>query len=270
MNILILGDRGQIGSPLRSYLVSKNHSVIGWDKKDGLDYDLSLPENFARLFKDMSVVDKIIFLAFEVGGSKFLENQDSTFSYVDENVALMHQCFLALKITKKPFLFASSQMANMHHTNYGFLKELGERYTRSLNGWICRFWNVYGKESPTDPKSHVITDFIHMAKENNLIEMRTNGSENRQFLYVDDCVLGIESWINGLWDDNSRYYDITSFKWNSIFDVASIISSRTGSKFKLGVKADSIQKGIMNEPDPYILKFWRPVISLENGIEKLL
>jgi nucleoside-diphosphate-sugar epimerase len=45
---------------------------------------------------------------------------------------------------------------------------------------------VYGKEHDEE-KSHVITDFIKMAKQDGVIKMRTDGTESRQFLYADDA-----------------------------------------------------------------------------------
>ena len=52
-----------------------------------------------------------------------------------------------MKITRVPFIFASSQMSNMSHTHRTVLmKRVGELYTKSLNGLIVKFWNVYGIE----------------------------------------------------------------------------------------------------------------------------
>jgi nucleoside-diphosphate-sugar epimerase len=77
-------------------------------------------------------------------------------------------------------------MAEMGYSSYGMLKSLGEKITRDLGGLVVKFWNVYGFE--TDPnKSHVITDFIKMAKHEGVIKMRTDGTESRQFLYADDA-----------------------------------------------------------------------------------
>lgn len=270
MKILILGSEGQIGKPLFDYLNSKGHEIRGWDKKIDSSLDLSIESNFDNLRKDIRWSDKVYFLAFEVGGSKFLENTDNTFDYISENVRLMDLTFDALRLEDKPYIFASSQMSNMHHTNYGFLKDLGERYVRSMsNGWICRFWNVYGYENPSDPKSHVITDFINMAKNGNIL-MRTTGEEKRQFLYVDDCVEALEQWAEGKWDNQSKYYDITTFEWVSIETTAKIIQSKIPCGIIKGMKKDSIQRGIENPPDGYIKKFWSSKISLEEGIGKLI
>ena len=269
MRILVLGSEGQIGKPLCKFLAHKGHEVIEWDKENTLKEDLANPKCFRDLILAMQRVDKVIFLAFRVGGSKYLAKVDKEFSNLQENVFLMAHTFKALAITRKPFLFSSSQMANMHHTNYGFLKDLGERYTRSLGGWICRFWNVYGVEECEEEKTHVITDFIRKAREGN-IHMRTTGEEARQFLHVDDCNAAIGTWVDDLWDDSQQYYDITSFKWVSIREVADTIKNLIGDVSITSDNAtDQIQKGIRNQPSNYVRRFWEPVISLEEGIAKV-
>lgn len=277
MNILVLGSEGLIGKPLCTYLAKHGHKIFCIDKVFGPDHDLAELEGYT-LLKDMLIrqdenkIDKVIFLAFNVGGSKYLENNDNTFEYINENVKIMTNVFRLLKWSKVPFLFASSQMSNMYHTNYGLLKQLGERYIRSIdNGWICRFWNVYGPEEYGE-KSHVITDFIKQVRENGQIKMRTDGHELRQFIYVDDVSRAIETWIDGKWDDRNQNYDITSFDWSSIYYMARKVYymfGLDGAKVICGDKVDTIQNKV-NEPDKYILKFWMPQISLEEGLERLL
>ena len=44
---------------------------------------------------------------------------------------------------------------------------------------------MYGIEKME--KAHVITDFISKGFENGVIEMMTDGKEERQFLYAEDC-----------------------------------------------------------------------------------
>ena len=98
----------------------------------------------------------------------------------------MANTFDLLSKSKKKFLFASSQMSNMSHSNYGLLKLLGERVTMSLNCNFVKFWNVYGIEKDLK-KSHVITDFVRMAIKKKKINMITDGNESIEFLHERDC-----------------------------------------------------------------------------------
>lgn len=268
MKILVLGSEGQIGKPFCNYAEKRGHEVIRFDKRLHPEQDLSTTSGKSLLRISVQSCDVVVFLAFEVGGSKYLSQKDKTFDYISENVKLMDNTFSVL--FNKPFLFASSQMANMHHTNYGFLKDLGERYTKSRNGWICRFWNVYGYEDPSDPKSHVITDFIDMAKHGKII-MKTTGEEQRQFLHTDDCSVALLHWCENYSNyDINEYIDITSFKWNSVAEIAFIVKKLIPCEVIVGENKDKIQAGIKNNPSTYVLKFWKPELSLEEGIKKLI
>jgi nucleoside-diphosphate-sugar epimerase len=271
MRILVLGSEGQIGSPFCKLAQSFGHDVIRFDKKLGKEFDLATNTGRLNVRSAIQFSDIVVFLAFEVGGSKYLINKDKSFGYISENVLLMENTFSQLQLFGKPFLFASSQMSNMHHTNYGFLKDLGERYTRALNGSICRFWNVYGYEDPNDPKSHVITDFIHMAKSTKKIHMMTAGQEQRQFLHADDCSRALLHWCeNYNLYDKDQYIDITSFEWTSIRQIADLIAVELTSLVIPGTKEDKIQIGIKNEPSDYVKQFWAPNITLKEGIKQLL
>lgn len=181
----------------------------------------------------------------------------------------MSTTFTALSITKRPFIFASSQMSNMSYSPYGQLKALGEFYTQSLNGLIVKFWNVYGLEKDPE-KAHVITDFIKKAKKNKHIEMMTDGSELRQFLYADDCsecLLKLAQEYPHI--SRSQELHITNFEWHSILDVAQIIAKLyPGTTIKPANSLDSVQKDKRNEPNRSILSLWQPRTTLSEGIRK--
>ena len=146
---------------------------------------------------------------------------------------------------------------------------MGEYYTNSLNGLVVKFWNVYGIEHD-ESKSHVITDFIKKALTNKKIDMLTDGSEERQFLYADDCsecLLTLSKKINEL--DKSKEYHITNFNWSKIIDVAEFIKKNIDCEIIPAKTKDSVQLNKKNEPDEHILNYWKPTTTLEEGINKM-
>jgi nucleoside-diphosphate-sugar epimerase len=160
-------------------------------------------------------------------------------------------------------------MSELIYSSYGVLKNVGERITKDLGGIIVRFWNVYGYEGDGE-KSHVITDFIKMAKYDGVIKMRTDGLESRQFLYGDDCaeaLLVISKQYDTL--DKTKNYHITNFQWTTILEIAAAIQNISGCLIEIGDRKDQTQKNAMNEPDNYILGLWQPTVTLEEGINKL-
>ena len=162
MKHLILGSAGQIGYHLINVLKKQNIDIDTFDIIDSEAEDLRIYNN-EILNTKIKNSDFIYFLAFDIGGSLYMKKYQDTYNFISNNVKIMNNTFDVIKKYDKPFIFASSQMSNMSHSTYGILKAIGEKYTESLNGVVVKFWNVYGYEKDEE-KSHVITDFIKMAK----------------------------------------------------------------------------------------------------------
>ena len=184
MKVTILGSSGQIGAYLTEYLRDKGHEVIEFDKNFNEKHDMTVIPNL-KLHGAIHQSDFVFFLAFDVGGSHYLKKYQHTFGFIDNNTRMMANAFEYIAKYKKPFVFASSQMSNMSYSPYGVMKRVGELYTKSLNGLIVKFWNVYGIEKDME-KAHVITDFIVKGFETGNIDMMTDGTEEREFLYAED------------------------------------------------------------------------------------
>ena len=273
MIITVLGSSGQIGAYLSEYLSKKGHIVREFDIVNGEHQDMThIPNVYLR--NAIMESDFVFFLAFDVGGSRYLKKYQNTFDFVNNNTRLMANAFGLLQEYDKPFVFASSQMSNMSYSPYGTLKRVGELYTESLGGLIVKFWNVYGIEKDHD-KAHVITDFIRKGFEEGDFEMMTDGEESRQFLYAEDCCEGLEAVMKNY----DEFYandplHITNFDYTSIREVAIIIEN----EFKLigkpinilpGEASDSVQLDKRNEADRFIEKYWSPKTDLETGIAKV-
>jgi len=274
MKITVLGSAGQIGAYLSEYLRKKGHVVIDFDKVETPNHDMTVIPN-QYLENAIETADFVFFLAFDVGGSRYLKKYQHTFQFINNNCRLMANTFTLLERYNKKFVFASSQMSNMSYSPYGVLKNVGELYTQTLGGLIVKFWNVYGIEKDHE-KSHVITDFIRRGFEEGEFEMLTDGTEERQFLYAEDCCEALETVMNSYSDFKPEDpLHITSFKYDSINYVAKIIQEqfskigRSDVKIKPGASKDVVQLNKRNEADDYITKWWKPKTSIEQGIIKV-
>ena len=274
MKITVLGSSGQIGAYLTEYLRSKDHEVYEFDVVNGKHQDMTVIPN-STLEMTIQDSDFVFFLAFDVGGSRYLKKYQHTFQFIDNNARLMANAFGLLKKYNKRFVFASSQMSNMSYSPYGVLKNVGELYTKSLNGLIVKFWNVYGIEKDQD-KAHVITDFIRKGFETGVIDMLTDGQEEREFLYAEDCCEALEAIMENYNDFTSEdNLHITSFHSTKIIDIASIICGQFNLIGKYDVKVqpssekDSVQMDKRNKPDTYLVKWWTPKTTIDQGIAKV-
>ena len=274
MIITVLGSSGQIGAYLTEHLRSKGHEVIEIDKELGPQHNLTvIPNDFVEM--QIKKSDFVFVLAFDVGGSRYLKKYQHTFDFVNNNARMMANVFTMLDKYRKRFVFASSQMSNMSYSPYGVLKRVGELYTSTLKGLTVKFWNVYGIENDME-KAHVITDFIRKGFEETEFEMLTDGTEERQFLYAEDCCEALETIMENYTDFKPEDpLHITSFHSNSIREIANIIQGCFGLignhdvKIKSGLAKDNVQMDKRNEADTYILSWWLPKTTIDVGIRKV-
>ena len=271
MKVTVLGSSGQVGAYLTDYLIKNGHTVTGLDIVNSPDQDLTIIPN-QLLQQAIADSDFVFFLAFDVGGSRYLKKYQHTYQFINNNTRIMANVFDLLEKHKTPFVFASSQMSNMSYSPYGVLKNVGEMYTKALGGLIVKFWNVYGIERDAD-KAHVITDLIRKGMETGVISLLTDGQEQREFLYAEDCCAALTTVMNNYTDFNSNdNLHITSFSAMRIIDVAEIIMNcfhAAGKKdvtVYIGPDKDTVQQDRKNQADTYILNWWQPQVSIHDGI----
>ncbi len=257
---LVIGSDGFIGTPFCRFLAEKDEKVIHFDikrseKEDARFVKLPLPK-----------VDKVYFLAWDVGGSKYLYEPKLQRNQLAWNLQLMKNVFDQVAVSKKDFLFVSSQLSNEVDTVYGVTKRLGEVWTSLLGGVSVRVWNAYGYMEGEDIKSHVISDFIYQALKTKKIKMMTDGNEWRQFTHITDLSNAFYTALNTK-SLRRTVYDASSYEFIRIIDVAHKIANLTGAKVFPGSK-------IGHDPLPSDntgrVPGWLPSIELEDGLRAMV
>lgn len=257
INNLIIGSGGFLGKRLCKFLIEKNQNVVEYDIKNGDDFDA----RFNKL--PLSNIDRVYFLAWDVGGSKYLYNSETQISQMEWNSMLMNNVFPQLK--NIPFVFTSSQLSEKVNSVYGVQKKSGEVWTKLYkNGISVKLWNLYGYIEEFNEKSHVVSDFVFQAKNHGQINMLTTGKEERQFIHIDDVCEALLSSFDV--KDKSQTYDITTNKWTSVYDVASIIQQYTNCEIKIG---NVIGETVLIETKNLIPN-WTPKISIEEGLKLMI
>lgn len=259
MRNLVIGSDGFIGVPFCKYLESQKEEVIRFDIKSNKKHD-------ARIFKfDLREIDRIYFLAWDVGGSKYLFNENNQLSQLKWNLDLLKNVLGQLEKQKKKFLFVSSQFADDNETVYGITKRLGEIWTSLIGGKCVRVWNAYGVMEKNNEKSHVISDFVYQAIKTKKIKMMTNGEEWRQFTHVLDLARSFHMALNDK-VSKKKIFDASSYEWVQIRQVAEIISRLTDAKIYYGKKEGRNHKAFNMGRVPN----WLPQIKLEEGIKMMI
>lgn len=250
---ILLGGQGLVGSALDRKLVEIGERTVVYDLKSGFDLRWKEPEDFPG--------DSYYwFLAWDVGGAKYIMDESEQVSILRSNLALCEKVFGWLQRRKAPFTFVSTQMAGYPNA-YGVTKSVGEVWTNAIgNGLILRLWNCYGAEEPSK-RSHVIPDLIRQGRQG-VIRLLTSGSERRQFLHVDDCA---EALIRQR-ELRQPTAEVTSGEWISIREISERIGEIMGAEVVPGETP-----GYESLVDPRTpLEGWRPGIDLGTGIRMVI
>jgi nucleoside-diphosphate-sugar epimerase len=254
---LVIGSEGFVGKPLCRFLQAAGEQVIPFDIK-------RTPLEDARSAElDLAEIDRVYFLAWDVGGAKYLYREDVQFRQLDWNLRLLLNIMPQLKLSNKPFLFVSSQLAEEYDTVYGVTKRLGEVWTHLIQGVRVRLWNVYGAMEELSERSHVVADFVHQALMSGEIRMLTNGEERRQFIHIRDVCSALHRALSARLPG---VYDITSFEWVSVRELAEIIASQVGARVTPGSRIGSTPITPIQGKVPG----WVPTIDLQNGLREMI
>jgi nucleoside-diphosphate-sugar epimerase len=209
------------------------------------------------------VLIEFYFLAWDVGGSKYLYKEGSQETQMTWNNELMLNVFK--QIMDIPFVFISSQLADVTDTVYGVQKQMGEVWTKlSKHGIAVRLWNIYGYNEDFTERSHVVSDFIFQAMTNKEINMLTMGEEFRQYIHIDDVCNGLVKAFDI--KDRSKTYDLSTSEWVKLIDLALLISEITDCKVVRGEKlGDSL---LIDNKD--FVPGWEPSVFLKEGLTRMV
>lgn len=257
MKNLVIGSEGFIGKTFCKFIESKGEEVVRFDIKRGDE------EDARTAILNFDGIDRVYFLAWDVGGAKYLYKEDAQRSQLDWNISLLQNVMVQLGESKIPFLFISSQLAEESDTVYGATKRLGEVWTKILDGVFIRQWNVYGPLEENSIRSHVVSDFVYQALHDGEIRMLTTGEEKRQFIHIDDVCT---AWYAALAQNLKGKHDVTSFEWVEVIKIAEIIAKHTGAKVIPGEKVGSTPL----TPISGKIHGWNPSVKLEDGLKKMV
>jgi nucleoside-diphosphate-sugar epimerase len=259
LKYLVLGGSGFIGNSLVIYLKKLGHKVTNLDIVQDSKNDLRKMK-----IENIEDFDGCFFLAWDVGGSKYLNKKENWNSQYQNNISLINNVIPQLEKNKIPFLFVSSQLAGVDNSPYSLTKQLAENYCRTIeNCVVARQWNAYGVIEKADIKSHVVSDLVLSALSTNKIQLLTTGEEQRKFIHIQDIC---NAYYIMLTKHTGNIYDVSSGGYISILNLAEIISKYTGA---------DIKPGLAKGTEPIVTEYptvpeWQPKISIDEGIKNLI
>ena len=307
-NVLITGGAGFIGSSLAHVLVGFGANVTVLDAMlplyGGNEFNLEGIRDKVEFvvgdIRDAELVGRL------VTGKDLVYNFAAQVSYIDSK----EQPFLDLDINAKgmmtvleairtyasgaKFYFASSRMvygkitttpvAETHPTDplslYGIHKLLGEKYcayyyhTFGINALSVRIPNPYGpRQQMKHSKYSIVGWFMRQAMENNTITIFGDGSQERDYLYIDDIVEAfLRLSVQG--KPGESYHVGTDERVTFGQMVDSVLDCVGTGKKEYVPWPDTHEK---NETGNYVAvtttiieaTAWKPSVTLLEGIEKM-
>jgi GDP-D-mannose 3',5'-epimerase len=157
---------------------------------------------------------------------------------------------------------------------YGWQKLYSEKMFLSsgLNVRIARFHNIFGElgcfDGGKEKAPGALTRKVVMAENGGEIEVWGDGSQSRSFLYIQECLTGIEKLMES---EIREPLNIGSDELISINDLAKMVIKISGKNLTIKNVAGIVGVQGRNSDNTKIeqLLGWKPTARLSEGISKL-
>lgn len=306
--IAVLGAGGFIGHALVRRLVKEGNWVRGVDQKRPEFGKTEAQEFVVGDLRDVEVVnqvvdksiDEVYQLAADMGGAAFIFTGDNDAAIMHNSALInLHVVNRCREVGIKKVLYTSSACIypayNQEDPNnpvcseasaypaapdseYGWEKLFSERiylaHKRNfkLNVRVARLHNIFGEQSTwqggREKAPAAICRKVAETPAGGTIEIWGDGKQTRSFLYIDECLEGIQRLMNGSFEGP---LNIGSTEMITIGDLTKMVIAISGKKLNikyvpgpLGVRGRNSDNTLIEEK----LK-WKPSTSLRDGMEKL-
>ena len=257
MNFLITGAAGFLGSSLANFLVREGHQVRGLDDLSAGDPQLLYPDilftrgdvnDRPKLWTLLQEVDCVYHLAARVSvPESILYPREYNAVNVGGAVSLM-EAMRDVGVRRVVFISSGAVYGDQGvqplketaqpnpRSPYAVSKLAAEYYVRTIGGlWgietvSLRVFNAYGPDQRLPP-SHppVIPNFLRQATHSGTLVIHGDGSQTRDYVYVDDVVSAMiaAATAPGI---NNMVINIGSGVETSLKDLVRLVMETTGSK----------------------------------------
>lgn len=274
MNILITGHKGFIGTNLTKHLL--NHKIVGIDLKDGNNI---LDSNYVNTLFEYYHFDVVIHLAAIPGVSYSIEHSKEVL--YNNIIGFDTIAKIAIKNNVKHFIYASSSSIygddGTQESPYAVSKASNElqaaMYSNLSNMKFTglRFFTVYGENIREDL---AISKFIKAIQNNYSLHVYGDGSQSRDFTYVDDICDAIKIIVESDKEWKHEIFDIGYGESISINKLIRILKDLIDPSYDKVVyeekKIWDVKKTLSDTTRLYEWFGFRPKYDIRSGLTRLL
>ncbi len=302
--ILVNGAGGFIGGHLIHKLKKQGHWVRGVDIKEHEFSNLPADEFIKADLRDPKLaievcegIDEAYQLAADMGGAGYIFTGNNDAVIMHNSATINLNTLEGARIHKIKKIFYSSSACVYPERNqqdplnpvcvedsaypaapdseYGWEKLFSERlffaYARNfgINAKVARFHNVFGPNGTWDGGREkapaAICRKVAQAENGGEIEIWGDGMQTRSFLYIDECLEGVERLMES---DFNGPINIGSDEMVTINQLAEIAMEAAGKKLSLNhIDGPLGVRGRCSDNNLIYKKLgWRPTRKLKDGI----
>lgn len=280
MTTLVTGDTGFIGSNMKDFLEKSGICVIGYSRSNG--YDIFNKDQLSNVAKE---ADTVYHFAAEAKPGESVLKPKAT---IEENLIgtlnVLEVCRrydLKLVYPSSCEIYGDSlkpidetdelKPSNPYSASKATLDRICFTYYKSygLDIKIVRLFNPYG---PRQQLNKVIPTFYFQAIENKPLTVFGDGTDTRDYVYIDDIIQGLWKSVNL---PKGEAINLATCVPTTNLQLAKLIVEETNSESKIHFKEyPKVFGGIKNQVGSYKkakeLIDWNPKIPLKSGVKKTI
>lgn len=272
MTILLTGHKGFIGSNLAKKL--ENHKIIGVDLKDGNNI---LDSNYINALFEFYHFDAIIHLAAIAGVGYSIEHSEEVLT--NNIIGFDVLAKAAIKHNVKHFIYASSSSVygddGTQKSPYAVSKATNELQAAMYSNLSdmkftgLRFFTVYGEGIREDL---AISKFIKAMKANTPLYVYGDGTQSRDFTYVDDICETIKLILESDKEWKNEVFDIGYGKSTTVNELIGILKGLININYDKVVYQDEkpydVKETLANTDKLYEWFGYRPKYDIKKGLRE--
>ena len=306
--ILVAGGGGFIGGHLAKTLVNRGHEVRVVDVKpldqwyqkiEGAENIVANLEEKEACYSASEGCDEVYNLACNMGGMGFIENNKALCML--SILINTHLLMAAKEFNIKKYLYSSSACVYaadkqteteimalketdaypaMPEDGYGWEKLFSERMCKhfeedfGMQVRVVRFHNVYGPDGTwrggrEKAPAALCRKIIEAKKSGDLtIEVWGDGEQTRSFMYIDDCITGLDKLMESDFSDPINLGRSEMVSINGLIDIISEIAGVTVER-NHDLNAPQGVRGRNSDNTLILDKLkWEPEVDLKTGLAK--